>query len=193
MSRLREIVARGRAAGWQAGFALARQALRPGTLANQFDWWSPRVGAVALLRAAGATVADSVGIERWLKFQNARGGSLENLTIEENAYVGPDVLIDLVSPVFIGADVAIAGRVSIVTHHSVGAALSRFYPRSEGAVTIRRGAFIGFGATICKGVTVGEEAVVAAGAVVLHDVAPRTVVAGVPAQYVKDVAARGER
>ncbi len=40
-------------------------------------------------------------------------------------------------------------------------------------------------ATILPGVTIGEGAVVAAGAVVTKDVAPRTVVGGVPAKLIK--------
>jgi acetyltransferase-like isoleucine patch superfamily enzyme len=41
---------------------------------------------------------------------------------------------------------------------------------------------VGIGATIREGIEIGEEAVVAAGAVVVKDVTPRTVVAGVPAR-----------
>lgn len=52
-------------------------------------------------------------------------------------------------------------------------------------VVIKRNAWIGAGATILPGVTVGENAVVAAGAVVSRDVSPNTVVAGVPAKVVK--------
>jgi maltose O-acetyltransferase len=51
-------------------------------------------------------------------------------------------------------------------------------------VRIGRGAFIGAGAIILPGVTVGESAVVAAGSVVRHDVDPGTIVAGVPARLV---------
>ncbi|RIV18985.1 sugar O-acetyltransferase [Fibrisoma montanum] len=54
-------------------------------------------------------------------------------------------------------------------------------------VVIKRNAWIGAGATILPGVTVGENAVVAAGAVVSRDVPPNTVVAGVPAKVVKAV------
>ena len=46
--------------------------------------------------------------------------------------------------------------------------------------------WIGANATILKGVTVGEGAVVAAGAVVTKDVAPYTIVGGVPAKYIGD-------
>ncbi|QJW89684.1 sugar O-acetyltransferase [Spirosoma taeanense] len=52
-------------------------------------------------------------------------------------------------------------------------------------IVIKRNAWIGAGATILPGVTVGENAIVAAGAVVSRDVVPNTVVAGVPARTVK--------
>jgi acetyltransferase-like isoleucine patch superfamily enzyme len=52
-------------------------------------------------------------------------------------------------------------------------------------IVIKRNAWIGAGATILPGVTIGENAVVAAGAVVSRDVPPNTVVAGVPAKVVK--------
>ena len=54
-----------------------------------------------------------------------------------------------------------------------------------GAILIRRNAWIGAGATILPGVTVGENAVVAAGAVVSRDVPRDAVVAGIPAKVVK--------
>jgi acetyltransferase-like isoleucine patch superfamily enzyme len=47
---------------------------------------------------------------------------------------------------------------------------------------VRRGASIGSGAVIMCGITIGENAMVGAGAVVTRDVAPGTVVAGVPAR-----------
>lgn len=52
-------------------------------------------------------------------------------------------------------------------------------------IVIKRNAWIGAGATILPGVTIGENSVVAAGAVVSRDVPPNTVVAGVPAKAVK--------
>ncbi|ADB38216.1 DapH/DapD/GlmU-related protein [Spirosoma linguale] len=52
-------------------------------------------------------------------------------------------------------------------------------------ILIKRNAWIGAGATILPGVTVGENAIVAAGAVVSQDVPPNTVVAGIPAKVVK--------
>ena len=50
---------------------------------------------------------------------------------------------------------------------------------------VKRGASIGSNATILCGVTIGEEAIVGAGSVVTHDVAPGTIVAGNPARVVQ--------
>ncbi|OZI05723.1 acetyltransferase [Siphonobacter sp. BAB-5385] len=52
-------------------------------------------------------------------------------------------------------------------------------------VVIKRNAWIGAGATILPGVTIGENAIVAAGAVVNRDVPENTIVAGVPAKIIK--------
>jgi acetyltransferase-like isoleucine patch superfamily enzyme len=53
---------------------------------------------------------------------------------------------------------------------------------------LRRACRVGAGVVICPGVEIGAEAFVAAGAVVAADVAPRTVVMGVPARAVRQVA-----
>ena len=53
---------------------------------------------------------------------------------------------------------------------------------------IKKGASIGSSATIMCGVTVGENAIVGAGAVVTKDIPPNTVAAGVPAKVIKEIA-----
>lgn len=54
-----------------------------------------------------------------------------------------------------------------------------------GKVTIKKNAWIGMNVTICPGVTVGEYAVVGAGAVVTKDVPDYAVVGGVPAKVIR--------
>ena len=55
---------------------------------------------------------------------------------------------------------------------------------------VKRGASIGSGAVILCNVTIGERALIGAGAVVTKDVAPGAIVAGVPARLMKNKGAR---
>ena len=50
-----------------------------------------------------------------------------------------------------------------------------------------RNVWVGSNATILQGVTIGDNAVIAAGAVVTKDVAAGTVVGGVPARFIKNI------
>ncbi|PHN06867.1 acetyltransferase [Flavilitoribacter nigricans DSM 23189 = NBRC 102662] len=82
-------------------------------------------------------------------------------------------------------DVMIGPRVNITSEdHPVEVATRKTLVPA--AVVIKKNAWIGAGATILPGVTVGENAVVAAGAVVNRDVPPNTVVGGVPARILKE-------
>lgn len=54
-----------------------------------------------------------------------------------------------------------------------------------GKVTIKKNAWIGMGATICPGVTIGKYAVVGAGSVVTKDIPDYGVAVGVPAKVIK--------
>jgi phosphonate metabolism protein (transferase hexapeptide repeat family) len=70
-----------------------------------------------------------------------------------------------------------------------------FATRRDSRVVIGHDVWIGHGAIVLPGVTVGHGAVLAAGAVVSRDVAPYTIVGGVPARHIRerfsrDIAAR---
>ena len=54
-------------------------------------------------------------------------------------------------------------------------------------ITVGDHAWIGAGAIILPGVTIGAGAVVAAGSIVTRDVEPRTVVAGNPARFLRNI------
>ena len=54
-------------------------------------------------------------------------------------------------------------------------------------VVIKRNAWIGAAATILPGITIGENSVVAAGAVVTKNVPPNTIVGGIPAKFIKTI------
>lgn len=73
--------------------------------------------------------------------------------------------------------------------------LSEGHPVSPGerhslipkSIHIKKNAWIGAGATILQGVTIGENAIVAAGAVVSKDVPDNTIVGGIPAKVIKRI------
>jgi len=54
-------------------------------------------------------------------------------------------------------------------------------------VHIKRGAWIALNVVILPGVTIGENAIVATGSVVMKDVEPYTLVGGSPAKFIKDI------
>lgn len=106
-------------------------------------------------------------------------------TLGKNVFINHACSFLDIGGITIEDDVLIGPRVNITSeNHPVDPADRKaLIPRS---VHIKRNAWIGAGATILPGVTVGENAVVAAGAVVSRDVPPNTVVAGIPAKVVKE-------
>ncbi|MBI5711350.1 MAG: acyltransferase [Candidatus Eisenbacteria bacterium] len=114
------------------------------------------------------------------------------VSIGKHVFVGLDTWLDCQFPelIRIEDDVTISFRVTVVVHDDA----RRMDRTSPGAgdgtvapVFLRRGCYLGAGCLVLPGVTVGERAVVGAGAVVTRDVPPGKVVLGVPARVVKDV------
>jgi len=88
-----------------------------------------------------------------------------------------------VSGITIGEDAAIGSYVLITDSDFHGISPSS-RPRTQ-PITIGDHVWIGMRATILKGVTIGDGAIVAAGSVVTRDVEPDTLVAGSPAAFVR--------
>jgi acetyltransferase-like isoleucine patch superfamily enzyme len=146
----------------------------------------------SLLRFFGATIGLHTTIKRSLFVDNAyedanSSGKLSHLEIGANCYIGDGVYFDLSNYIRIGDSAVISGRVSFVTHADCwrSSFLRARFPRRCAPVRIAPGAWIGFGAVILDGVTVGENAVVAAGSVVRNDVPPGEMWAGTPAKFIR--------
>jgi maltose O-acetyltransferase len=110
--------------------------------------------------------------------------------IGSDVYIADDLLIveELTGDeaISIGDRVSIAPRVTLVTSsHPNNSRIRDFAPVGRGPVTIEADAWIGSGAIILPGVTIGRGAVVGAQSVVASDVPPLHVVAGQPARTIR--------
>jgi acetyltransferase-like isoleucine patch superfamily enzyme len=108
-----------------------------------------------------------------------------NLRFGRNVFVNHGCTAMDLGGIDIGDDVMLGPNVQLI---SSGHPLDPEIRRSRittAPIRIGRGAWIAAGATVLQGVTVGDDAVVAAGAVVTKDVPARTLVAGVPARIVR--------
>lgn len=137
----------------------------------------------AFVNLYGCTIGDNTKIGTFVEIQ--KGVTIgKNCKISSHTFICEGVTIE--DEVFIGHGVTF---------------INDLYPRAttpDGQLqseqdwkvlptVVKKRASIGSGATLLAGVTIGEEAIVGAGAVVTRDVAPRTVVAGNPARLLRTI------
>lgn len=130
-----------------------------------------------------------LGERAWLNAKDDRGDGQPTLRIGDGTYIGRFAQINAWRSVTIGRNVLIADRVFISdADHTFSDPATPIRLQGDsflGAVTLHDGCWIGIGAVILPGVTVGRNAVVAANAVVTGDVPDHTVVGGIPARVIK--------
>jgi acetyltransferase-like isoleucine patch superfamily enzyme len=135
-----------------------------------------------LVNLYGCTIGDDTRIGAFVEIQkHATIGSrckisthtfiCEGVTIEDEVFVGHGVMF-------------INDR---YPHAAIGGSLQTEADWEVVPTVVKRRASIGSGAIILCGVTIGEGALIGAGAVVTHDVERDTVVAGVPARLLGNV------
>jgi acetyltransferase-like isoleucine patch superfamily enzyme len=108
-----------------------------------------------------------------------------NISVGRAVHIGYDCLFTGHGTIDIADEVMIAPRVSLVTaEHPLEPEKRREFISAK-PISIEKNVWIGTGAMVLGGVTIGADAVVGAGAVVTRDVPARTVVAGVPARVLR--------
>ncbi|CAD2221335.1 Hexapeptide repeat of succinyl-transferase/Bacterial transferase hexapeptide (six repeats), putative [Angomonas deanei] len=108
--------------------------------------------------------------------------------IGKNVFVNTGAKFLDIGGITIDDNVLIAPNVSLCTEgHPLEPPRDSLYAKP---IHIKHDVWIGASATILPGVTVGENSMVAAGSVVVKDVPPNTVVAGVPAKVIKLINAK---
>jgi maltose O-acetyltransferase len=108
------------------------------------------------------------------------------ISIGEGTFINYDCFFDCANTVTIGANVRIGMKCTFVTgSHRIAGPEQRAGSEVSGPINVGAGTWIGASVTVLPGVTIGVGAVVAAGSVVVRDVAPHTLVAGVPAAFIR--------
>ena len=148
----------------------------------------------------GARIGEGTRVWHWVHVcAGARIG--ERCSLGQNVFVGNDVVIG--SNVKIQSNVSVYDTVTLEDDVFCGPSMvftNVYNPRSAVIrkdeyrdTLVRRGATLGANCTVICGVTIGEHAFVAAGAVANRDVKPFALMAGVPARQIGWMSRFGER
>ena len=107
--------------------------------------------------------------------------------VGKSSQIGNGAFLDCQGLITIGNYVFFGHEVMILTgfHNYMLTGQQRMQSWEAWPVTIEDGVWIGSRAIICPGVTIGHDAVIAAGSVVMRNVAPFTMVCGNPAHRIK--------
>lgn len=177
-----------------SGAALQPSDLAPGLLLGE----GVKIGRDVLIGGnvvihAGVTIGDGARVGDHAQIRDGAGvgaaatvGSLSSVdpgvqigaraSVQARCYLSAGTVVE--EDVFIGPGVTLAND-NTMDRHAPEMEL-------EGPL-LRRACRVGAGVVVCPAIEIGEEAFVAAGAVVVADVAPRSVIMGVPGRKVREV------
>ena len=142
----------------------------------------PRLLRIAIYRAVGMSIATPD------VFSGNTFVGKGTFTLGPGSFVNRCNYFECRAPITIGRDTAIAMSTLFVTSDHPLDADGRFSTEARGLpIRVGERCWIGARATLLPGVTVGDDVVVAAGAVVAGDCAPGGLYAGVPARRVRDL------
>lgn len=144
---------------------------------------------MCLLKIFGAKIGKNVFIDK-ISFVNLYNQGLKNLKIGDNCFLGRGVLLDLAGPIILENDVTLAFRVMLITHLNVGYQdhlLQKEFPRTIKGIKVKSNCFIGAGAIILTGVTIGRETFVAAGSLVGKNLPEKVLAGGNPVKILKNL------
>ena len=161
-------------------YELAQQALKITSELNSSYHSSEEIRQV-MSELTGKPIDDS-----FMMFPPFNTDCGKNITIGKNVFINSGCCFQDHGGITLGDGALIGHNVVLATlNHDLD-------PRKRGTtipapIVVGNDVWIGANATILQGVTIGDGAVVAAGAVVSKDVAPNTVVGGVPAKLIKEI------
>ena len=120
--------------------------------------------------------------------KDVRISGVNNLWVGNDVFMSGGCWVLATERVTLGDGVMLGPYSIIVTgNHSMLDGSYRFGPPKRAPICIKKGAWIAAHAVVCKGVTMGEGSLLSANSVAIRDVDDFSVVAGVPANKVRDV------
>lgn len=142
-------------------------------------------------RALKALIPDS-GADVWIEppFRCDYGS---HITLGDRVYFNFDCVILDVSRVRIGAGTLFGPSVHVyAATHPMEASVRRTFLEAGKEVTIGEDCWIGGGAIICPGVTIGDRTVIGAGSVVTRDIPSDVFAAGNPCRVIREISDTGD-
>ncbi len=127
----------------------------------------------------------------YFKFDRGVWGPGPSIIIGDDVFIGRACEFNITKGIRIGHNCAIASGCRFIDHdHGLQGELIRKSPGVEAEIRIRNNVWLGCNVIVLKGVTIGDDAVVGAGAVVTKNIPAGEIWAGVPA---RKVSSRPER
>ena len=157
--------------------------VQPGIRFDFHDSWlkaDPASSVLAIANGGRVEVKNNFKIFSGATIYVNKGAEL----VLGSGYINNNLTLHCFEKIEIGEDVAIGEQVIIRDSDNHFIASAKNYKMSQ-PVFIGNHVWIGLRATILKGVTIGDGAIVAAGAIVTRSVPPHCLAAGVPARIIK--------
>jgi acetyltransferase-like isoleucine patch superfamily enzyme len=165
---------------WRSAFAAWGQGSKLG--------WRTKLGSPQLIRVGNRVM---IGEHAWLNAKDDRQTGEPTLSIGDGTSVGRFSQINAWGSVTIGKDVLIGDRVFISDadhlYMDADTPIRRQGDSFQGAVSLEDGCWVGVGAVILPGVSIGRNAIVGANAVVTKSVPARAIAVGIPAKVIKQL------
>lgn len=154
--------------------------------ANLFLQHIDKFSVLLILKKNGASIGKNVDIETGLIFHNCR--NYKNLFVGDNSHIGKNCFFDLRDRIAIGNNVVISMQCTFITHIDLSKSmLSSIYPAKSSPISIGDNSYLGAKTTLIKGLGIGKNVIVAAGAIVNKSVENNVVVGGLPASLIKNL------